>query len=66
MSHFHVSVTYLEEPEYDSMIAERRVELTDRQQRDGDYGTALLSIHPDERALLESGEPIEQTTAASP
>ena len=66
MSHFHVSVTYLEEPEYDSMIAERRVELTDRQQRDGDYGTALLSIHPDERALLESSEPIEQTTAASP
>jgi hypothetical protein len=25
-----------------------------------------LSIHPDERALLESGEPIEQATAASP
>jgi hypothetical protein len=66
MSHFHVSVTYLEEPEYDSMIAERRVELTDRKQRDGYYGTALLSIHPDERALLESGEPIEQATAASP
>ena len=45
----------LEEPEYDSMIAERRLELTERKQRDGNYGTALLSIHPDERALLISG-----------
>jgi len=61
MSHFHVSVTYLEEEEYDSMIAERKQQLMARKQRDGTFGTALLSIHPDERAALEKGIEIAQT-----
>ena len=26
-----------------------------RKDKDGNYGTALLAIHPDERARLESG-----------
>ena len=58
MSHFHVSVTYLEEEGYDSMIKERRQQLRERMERDGNYGTAILSIHPDERAIVENGSEI--------
>jgi len=54
MSHFHVSVTYLEEEEYSSLLIERKLQLEERKHRDGDFGTALLSIHPDERAVLEN------------
>ena len=55
MSHFHVSVTYLEEQEYDALLDARLEQLSFRKDKDGDYGTALLAIHPDERARLESG-----------
>ena len=55
MSHFHVSVTYLEEQEYDSLLDARLEQLSFRKDKDGNYGTALLAIHPDERARLESG-----------
>lgn len=55
MSHFHVSVTHLEQADYDKLLAERKLQLMDRKQRDGNFGTALLSIHPDERVELESG-----------
>jgi len=58
MSHFHVSVSYLEEEDYDSMIKERRQQLRERMERDGSYGTAMLSIHPDERAIVEGGSEI--------
>ena len=54
MSHFHVSVTYLEEEEYSSLLTERKLQLEGRKHRDGNFGTALLSIHPDERAVLEN------------
>jgi len=60
MSHFHVSVTYLEEDEYDSMVVERKSQLMERKQRDGSFGTALLSLHPDERTALESGNALAQ------
>ena len=53
MSHFHVSVTYLEEEEYGTLLTERKLQLEERKHRDGTFGTALLSIHPDERAVLE-------------
>ena len=55
MSHFHVSVTYLEEEEYDSLLLTRLDQLAERKRKDGEYGTALLAIHPDERSRLESG-----------
>ena len=55
MSHFHVSVTYLEEQEYDSLLDARLEQLSFRKDKDGNYGTALLAIHHDERARLESG-----------
>ena len=53
MSHFHVSVTYLGEDEYDSLLEQRLDQLTERKSKEGDYGTALLAIHPDERSRLE-------------
>jgi hypothetical protein len=56
MSHFHVSVTYLEEEEYSTILAERKLQLEERKNRDGTFGTTLLSIHPDERAVLENPE----------
>lgn len=56
MSHFHVSVTYLEEEEYDSLLAERKLQLLQRKQRDGTFRTALKSIHPNERIALQNGE----------
>ena len=60
MSHFHVSVTYLEEEEYDSLLDQRFAQLAARKEKDGNYGTALLSIHPDERTRLETGELAER------
>ena len=60
MSHFHVSVTYLEEEEYDSLLDQRFARLTARKEKDGNYGTALLAIHPDERTRLETGELAER------
>ena len=68
MSHFHVSATYLEEEEYDIMLAERKLQLKDRMQRDGTFGTALISIHPNERGELENGdeESAQEETAESP
>ena len=44
MSHFHVSVTYLEEEEYDSLLLTRLNQLSKRKETLGDYGTALLAI----------------------
>ena len=64
MSHFHVSVTYLEEEEYDSLLVQRFEQLAGRKARDGEYGTALLAIHPDERIRLETGH--EAATVAEP
>lgn len=66
MSHFHVSVTYLEEEEYGVMLAERKLQLMQRKQRDGTFRTALQSIHPNERIALENGEETatEKTPAA--
>ena len=55
MSHFHVSVTYLGEDEYDSLLMTRLNQLAKRKEMLGDYGTALLAIHPDERSRLDSG-----------
>ena len=46
---------YLEEQEYDSLLDARLEQLSFRKDKDGNYGTALLAIHPDERARLESG-----------
>ena len=60
MSHFHVSVTYLEEEEYDSLLDQRFAQLAARKEKDGNYGTALLAIHPDERTRLETGELAER------
>ena len=56
MSHFHVSVTYLEEDEYDSLLLTRLNQLSKRKDALGDYGTALLAIHPDERSRLDLGD----------
>ena len=59
MSHFHISVTHLDQPAYDQLLADRKVQLMERKQRDGSFGTALLSIHPDERVELENGADLE-------
>jgi hypothetical protein len=54
MSHFHISVTYLDELEYETLLAQRQVQLTERKEREGSFGTALLSVAPGPRAELDS------------
>jgi len=55
MSHFHISVTYLDEPEYETLLAERQVQLAERKEREGSFGTALLSVAPEPREELGTG-----------
>ena len=55
MSHFHISVTYLDEPEYETLLAQRQVQLAERKERDGSFGTALLSVAPEQREELNPG-----------
>jgi len=56
MSHFHVSVSYLDDDQYETMLAERKLRLDERKKRNGSVGTALLSIHPDERVPFLADE----------
>ena len=44
MSHFHISVTYLDDQEYETLLAERKLQLAERKERDGSFGTALMSV----------------------
>jgi hypothetical protein len=37
-------------------------QLAERESKEGDYGTALLAIHPDERSRLEA---VKETIAVS-
>ena len=54
MSHFHLSVTYLEDQEYDALLVERKNQLAGRGQREGSLGTALLSVTPEHREALDA------------
>ena len=53
MSHFHISVTYLDEQKYETLLAERQVQLAEKKEREGSFGTALLSVAPEQREGLE-------------
>ena len=53
MSHFHISVTYLDDQEYETLLGERKLQLAERKERDGSFGTALLSLAPQHRQELD-------------
>ena len=44
------------EDEYDSIMVTRLDQLSQRKEMLGDYGTALLAIHPNKRSRLDSGD----------
>ena len=53
MSHFHISVTYLDDQEYETLLAERKLQLAERKNREGSFGTAILSVAPEHREALD-------------
>ena len=53
MSHFHISVTYLDDQEYETLLDGRKLQLAERKEREGSFGTALLSVTPEQREELE-------------
>ena len=43
----------LDEQKYETLLAERQVQLAEKKEREGSFGTALLSVAPEQREGLE-------------